>query len=282
MAGRRVNRLLTKREKSFVTAFTYLNNWMCHKVLEKTGQQIEPLFYWWGCPLARFDKSREDRVYAHTNHVRGVVCVSEDLCKLRDSFVYGILAHEFGHELAFRFEGDHSEEGADQAALKYLDLPIHYGTPLNVQYLDTKDMRGIWDTLAKGDFSIPHQAPPPLLDSGFVTSLHKIIYNVVLGIMKGMGDDFFDLRWFCQRVIEESCNWIAGAFPELSLFHGGGQGDPEDFIFFAGIGVDGQIDFSPNRYDLDTRSYRKGDLRIDAVDRRVAELFLQTAPKRGQ
>jgi len=117
-------------------AFGQLNAYM-----EQRVEGLEPLLLWYGCPVARWDNADQKRVFAHTNHVRGVVCVTERLDLLQERFVYGILAHEFGHELAIQLLSDTSEEGANAAALSYLGLKIVYGTEMNLEYLSPEEIK---------------------------------------------------------------------------------------------------------------------------------------------
>ncbi|NIW14384.1 MAG: hypothetical protein GWN31_10730 [Candidatus Thorarchaeota archaeon] len=124
-------------QKSLVKrAFEELN-----ELMEQQVEGIDPLLLWYGCPIARWDNADKKRVFAHTNHIQGVVCVTERLDLLQTPFVYGILAHEFGHELAIQILDDDSEKGADTAALSYLGLPIHYGTEMRLQYLEQKEIK---------------------------------------------------------------------------------------------------------------------------------------------
>lgn len=104
---------------------------------------VKPLLLWYGCPVARWDHQCKQRVFAHTNHFRGIVCVCEEIAKLHKRYVYGIIAHEFGHELAMRFFDSGSEESADDAAEQFLDLKIQYGSSLNLEFITKEEIESL-------------------------------------------------------------------------------------------------------------------------------------------
>lgn len=95
------------------------------------------------CPLAESDHAKEERVFAHTLHLPNTVCVCQDIEKLNDDFLYGIMAHEFGHILADVAWNDQSEPGADTAAHKFLGTKINYGSPLALEYLSASDVKRV-------------------------------------------------------------------------------------------------------------------------------------------
>lgn len=49
------------------------------------------------CRKADHDHYKDERVYAHTRHKDGVICVSSSLELLDDANILGVLAHEYGH-----------------------------------------------------------------------------------------------------------------------------------------------------------------------------------------
>jgi hypothetical protein len=51
------------------------------------------------CPAADRDHARDPRVYAHTKHIEGVICVAHAFESLTPAEKAGITAHECGHLL---------------------------------------------------------------------------------------------------------------------------------------------------------------------------------------
>ena len=76
------------------------------------------------CPYARVDHDEEWRVFAHTLEPENpnTICVHPDLELLHPRYIYGIIAHEFGHNLAWIDNEDDSEDGANRAAVEVFDL----------------------------------------------------------------------------------------------------------------------------------------------------------------
>jgi hypothetical protein len=106
-----------------------LNSLSSHKKL--LGFEVD---LWIGCPLAIVDHAKESRVYAHTGHQYGTICICENLNFLSLPYQYGIMAHEMGHILAEVHWNDDTEHGADMASKQFLGLSIQYGEK-NIQYL---------------------------------------------------------------------------------------------------------------------------------------------------
>jgi hypothetical protein len=92
------------------------------------------------CKYAIQDHEEELRVFAHTLHLKDTICVHSDLNKLSDAYIYGILAHEFGHIIADTFWDDPDEEAADLAAREFLGLDIFYGSEYDLEYLSSYDI----------------------------------------------------------------------------------------------------------------------------------------------
>jgi hypothetical protein len=114
---------------------------LSHYVIADHEIAIEPPLLFWGCPLARYDNQMKGRTFAHTNHLDDVICVSERLGLLNEPYLYGIIAHEFGHLIALHEIGQgHSEKDADDAVWQHTLLKIKYGTPQHIQYLSDEDI----------------------------------------------------------------------------------------------------------------------------------------------
>lgn len=96
----------------------------------------------WGDPEAERAHSEEHfRYFGYTSPDNNmVVHVAKDFGSLPDVFLYGIMAHEFGHLLAGNLWNDWGEEAADEAVEDILGLGILYGTPLEIQYLTCQDV----------------------------------------------------------------------------------------------------------------------------------------------
>ena len=135
-----MSKLLSPSERVVVLMFDALRRYV-EKKMPELKRKVEPMLLWFGCPYAEDDHQRKDRVYAHTNHVDGVICVCESLGKLSGSKIFGILAHEFGHIAAMAIKQDGSEAGADRAAREYLELPIQYTRDSKaIQYLGEEEI----------------------------------------------------------------------------------------------------------------------------------------------
>ena len=102
-----------------------------------------PLKLNWKCPLAEHHHLKSFRQFAHTldlDYDDRTVCVTAEIGQLPDEFLYGILAHEFGHIIAVEIWDDDTEEGADRAVDVFLELDIRYGTPWELEFVDFQDV----------------------------------------------------------------------------------------------------------------------------------------------
>ena len=89
-----------------------------------------------GDRLAEKDHSCEWRSFAYTIPPDGVVYVSCAMLDLPDTALYGVLAHEIGHELAYLKWGEnHSEAQANQVVGDWLGLTLHIDSTHYLQHL---------------------------------------------------------------------------------------------------------------------------------------------------
>jgi hypothetical protein len=115
---------------------------------------FEPASLVWGDPEAeRAHREVAFRHFAYTVQNGDIaVYVSRDIGQLPDRFLYGIMAHEFGHLLAGHEWNNWTEAGADEAAYEYLDLVINYGSDLDLQYLTCQEVHEVKSSLPSEDF----------------------------------------------------------------------------------------------------------------------------------
>jgi len=113
-------------------AFSHLQ-----KRLDETVGEFISLSLRWSCPVAEQDHRSAFRQFAHVFHDDdpGAICVAAEIGQLDDEYLYGILAHEFGHLIAQEFHEDDSEDGADLAAEEYLGIPIYYRTRYDLEWI---------------------------------------------------------------------------------------------------------------------------------------------------
>lgn len=89
-----------------------------------------------GCPYAIKDHDKEWRVHAHTICTPYHICCVEELGELPETVIFGILAHEFGHELAMdRWGEKHTEDQANQIVEQALGLRIYFTPQHRLQWL---------------------------------------------------------------------------------------------------------------------------------------------------
>lgn len=103
----------------------------------------QPLRLDWSCPLAEQDHAESFRQFAHVFHTDNRVCVAWEIGRLPDRFLYGLMAHEFGHVMAWGIWQDDSEAGADRAAEDFLGLTIRYGTEYDIQFLTCPEVHDV-------------------------------------------------------------------------------------------------------------------------------------------
>lgn len=125
---------MTEPNPKYIERVARVLAWLNQRLIDR-GVDVPPMILWVGCPYSHFDQEREHRVFAHTNHLRGVVCVHPEIGRLNTPYLLGVMAHEFGHEIAITQWDDKTEQGADRAAKEVLGLPIKYGSELRLQYL---------------------------------------------------------------------------------------------------------------------------------------------------
>lgn len=78
------------------------------------------------CSLVDAAREKDPRIFAHTNHRKKTICYSKEILRLPLKHIWGIFAHEAGHEAAFEAWGNYEEEAADVAAFEMLDFVIQY------------------------------------------------------------------------------------------------------------------------------------------------------------
>ena len=99
-----------------------------------------------GCDLAEKDHRESWRVHAHTIHLPNTICVCADIEALPEPHLYGIIAHEFGHLLADKQQGEHTESEADRAAERFFGISIEYRSPQRIQWLSDADIAKVKGT----------------------------------------------------------------------------------------------------------------------------------------
>lgn len=111
-------------------------------------KNFDPAFLVWGDVEAeRAHEEDHHRYFAYTAEDSDGVHVAKDLGQLDDRFLYGIVAHEFGHLISGHIYGDWSEEGADNVVEDLLDIVIMYGTPLELQNITCPEVHAVKATL---------------------------------------------------------------------------------------------------------------------------------------
>jgi S-adenosylmethionine hydrolase len=75
------------------------------------------------CSEADAEHRKAKRQYAHTFHLRNVICVASAWINLPEEWKYGILLHEIGHLGAGQ---DASERSANKDVKEYIGVKIHY------------------------------------------------------------------------------------------------------------------------------------------------------------
>lgn len=88
------------------------------------------------CSIVSYENSKNPRVFAHTNHRKQTICICPQFLLLPRPFIFGILAHEAGHEAAFQAWGNYQEEAADVAAFELLGFNIRYQTDALLQTVE--------------------------------------------------------------------------------------------------------------------------------------------------
>jgi len=95
---------------------------------------VIPVVEW--CRVAERDHTRSRRQYAHTGHVKGVICVARAYYTLPVKYRVGVLLHEFGHLAGARDEMD-----ADALAFKLFGVEVERAD--SVWGKDLEVVRGI-------------------------------------------------------------------------------------------------------------------------------------------
>lgn len=87
------------------------------------------------CTTAAEEHAKRDRQYAHFNHYSDTVCVAPEIEALQDPWKWGLMAHEFGHALAFLSVGEkHTEEDAQRLGSKILGSRVIYKGPQRLEW----------------------------------------------------------------------------------------------------------------------------------------------------
>lgn len=89
------------------------------------------------CPEAAGEHSKRDRQYAHFNHLPDTICVAPQIEVLELPWKLGLMAHEFGHALAFKRKGEkHSEEDANRMGGQIIGTPVIFKGPQRLEWAD--------------------------------------------------------------------------------------------------------------------------------------------------
>ena len=99
------------------------------------------------CHVAEKEHKKSFRQFAHTGHYPRVICVCEDMFKLPNNYIAGLIVHECGHIILFS-EGkkQHSEIMANVRAEKHFNVTIKYkdcGKAKYIPWLNNKDTKKI-------------------------------------------------------------------------------------------------------------------------------------------
>jgi hypothetical protein len=79
-------------------------------------------------------------------HIQNQVCVAKAFDGLPEKYRLGILMHELGHILA----GPEGSEGAANRAITAVHgIPVSYGGPLDLEYVDRRDFEHARTILTK-------------------------------------------------------------------------------------------------------------------------------------
>lgn len=96
------------------------------------------------CRLIRKNRDQEGdpRAYFHVSHVsKWTICGAHEAGWLNDNHLYGLVLHEFGHPLAWRFYGRSKQEDADRAIFDTTGVPILYKSGIVLQWITDADVR---------------------------------------------------------------------------------------------------------------------------------------------
>jgi hypothetical protein len=97
------------------------------------------------CELLRNHRADGDlRAYFHVGHKsKWTVCCAHEAGFLPDSYLYGLILHEFGHPMAWDFWGRSRQEDADRAIMETTGVPILYKSGLILQWITPVDVREV-------------------------------------------------------------------------------------------------------------------------------------------
>lgn len=96
------------------------------------------------CPKILKDRMTDPRAFMHVGH-RGMwtICASLEAGRLSDPHLYGLILHEFGHPLAWRWWGKSRQQDADRIIWNLTGIPILYKSSLVLQWITPDDVRRI-------------------------------------------------------------------------------------------------------------------------------------------
>lgn len=95
------------------------------------------------CPEILKNRRTDRRAFFHVGHRPGKVCTVRDAAKLSVNHVVGLMLHELGHPMATKAFGQSEQGHADGAVSGFLGVKIQYKSPLVLQWVPDKVVRGI-------------------------------------------------------------------------------------------------------------------------------------------
>jgi len=97
------------------------------------------------CEVVRNHRAGGDlRAFFHVGHKgKWTVCGAHEAGFLPDNHLYGLILHEFGHPMAWKFWNRSRQQDADRAVFETTEVPILYKTGIVLQWITNADVQAI-------------------------------------------------------------------------------------------------------------------------------------------